>query len=305
MDYWEYWFAPHGRDLTYRLDLPSAEPAPFYPRCINATTLVNLLAADAGYAPTHWQRQSFPARFRPKIEVPFDGIDTERYRPRRVPRRIAGRAVPPGTRVVTFAARGLEAVRGFDRFLDVAHRISQRRPDVLFVVAGDEGIYYGWDRLQTGQSTFKQWALSWYGGDRPHFVFLDHVPPEQLAGVLCLSDLHLYLSVPFVLSWSLFDALACGGVVLAGDVPPVREVIEPGRNGLVEPLFDAERLAEAALRVLDDAAAFRPLGQAARALVEEKYSLDRAVPELRAYFEWIAAAGTPSVGAGDPTRGGR
>src|SRR5437588_716834 len=78
--YCEYYFAPTHRDLTYRLDLPPAEPAPFYPRCINAATLVSLVAADAGHAPTHWQRQSFPARFHPKIEVHFDGVDTELYR---------------------------------------------------------------------------------------------------------------------------------------------------------------------------------------------------------------------------------
>src|SRR5262249_8775276 len=138
VDYCEYYFAPRGRDLTYRIDLPEVEPAPFYPRCINATTLLNLTAADAGYTPTHWQRQSFPARFHNKIEVYFDGIDTELYRPRAVPRVINGRAVPEGTRVVTYAARGLESVRGFDLFLETAQRVLSRRPDVLFVVAGDE-----------------------------------------------------------------------------------------------------------------------------------------------------------------------
>jgi glycosyltransferase involved in cell wall biosynthesis len=97
--------------------------------------------------------------------------------------------------------------------------------------------------------------------------------------------------VPFVLSWSLLDALASGCVVLASDVPPVREMIEPGRTGLVEPLFDTERLAETALRVLADPGAFRPLGQAARALMEERYSLDEAVPALRDFFERQASRG--------------
>ncbi|MBV9125095.1 MAG: glycosyltransferase, partial [Planctomycetes bacterium] len=119
---------------------------------------------------------------------------------------------------------------------------------------------------------------------------------EQLAPLLCLSDLHLYLTAPFVLSWSLFDALACGCVVLAGDVEPVWEVIEPGRTGLVEPLFDTERLAETALRVLADPAAYRPLGQAGRQLMEEKYSLEVAVPGLKDYFERMAAAGVRRSG---------
>jgi glycosyltransferase involved in cell wall biosynthesis len=197
-------------------------------------------------------------------------------------------AIPADTRLVTFAARGLESMRGFDLFLRVAQRISRERSDVLFIVAGDERIYYGWDDLRTGSTSFKAWALSQGDYDLSRFVFLGHVEPEQLAEVLRRSDLHLYLSVPFVLSWSVLDALACGCVVLAGDVPPVREVITPGHNGLIEPLFDVERIAETALRVLRDPAAFAPLRQAARATVEATYALDVAVPGMKAFFERAA-----------------
>jgi glycosyltransferase involved in cell wall biosynthesis len=289
VDYCEYYFVPRRRDLTYRLDLPPVEPAAFFPRCINAATLVNLSACDAGYSPTRWQRQSFPARFHPKIEVHFDGLDTDLYHPRRGPRQIAGHSVPPETRLVTFVSRGLESLRGFDLFLEVARRIERERPDVLFVVAGEERTHYAWDGLFTGGLSFKEWAVRRGGHDLSRFVFLGHVAPEQLAGVLCLSDLHVYLTVPFVLSWSLLNALACGCVVLASDVEPVREVIEPGRNGLVAPLFDTEALAETALRVLADPAAFRPLGAAGRRLMEEKYGLEAAVAGLKEYFERMAA----------------
>jgi glycosyltransferase involved in cell wall biosynthesis len=294
VDYCEYCFAPARRDLTYRIDLPSVEPAGFFPRCINAATLLNLVAADAGYCPTQWQRDSFPARFHDKLEVHFDGIDTELYRPRssgELPRSIAGRAIDESTRIVTYVARGLESMRGFDLFMQLADRIGRERADVLFVVAGDEEIYYGWDQLRTGKQTFKQWVVERGHYDLSRFVFLGHVEPEQLAEVLALSDLHVYLSVPFVLSWSLFDALACGCVLLAGDVAPVSELIEPGINGLLEPLFDGERLARTALRVLDDPAAHRHLGAAARRLLVKKYSLETAVPELMAYFERVAGAG--------------
>jgi glycosyltransferase involved in cell wall biosynthesis len=299
VDYCEYYFAAERRDLTYRLDLPTVEPAPFFPRCINATTLISLAACDAGYAPTWWQRQSFPRRFWPKIDVHFDGIDTRLYRPRSLPREVAGRSVPPQTRIVTFVARGLESMRGFDLFVEVAQRIVRARPDVLFVVVGDEETYYGWDVLRTGGPSFKEWVFSHGAYDLSRFLFLGHPEPERLAEVLCLSDLHLYLSVPFALSWSVLNALACGCVVLAGDVPPVREVIEPGRTGLIEPLFDRERLTETALSVLRDPDAFRPLGLAGRVLMREKYSLDVAVEPLRAFFErvadrkWQAGRGAP------------
>jgi len=291
IDYCEYYFARNRRDLTYRVDLPAAEPAPFYPRCINAATLLNLVACDAAYTPTPWQRHCFPQRFWPKIEVHFDGIDTRVYRPQTVPRVVAGSVIPPETRVVTFAARGLEAMRGFDLFVQLAQRIAERRPDVLFLVAGNEQTYYGWDSLWTGGCTFKQWVLQKCTGDTSRFVFLGALPPEQLAALLCLSDLHVYLTVPFVVSWSLLNALACGCVVLAGDVPPVRDILVPQRNGLLEPLHDLERLTQTALDVLDNPDKYRPLRQAAQAEIAAGYGLERCVPELKAFFERTAALG--------------
>jgi glycosyltransferase involved in cell wall biosynthesis len=225
---------------------------------------------------------------RPRIEVHFDGIDTARYRPRPVPRTVAGRSVPPDTRVVTFIARGLESMRGFDLFLRVTRRILRERPDVFFVVVGNDKNYYGRDPLHVGQASFKQWLLSREDFDLARFAFLGHVEPQVIADLLCLSDLHVYLTVPFVLSWSLLDALACECVVLASDVEPVREVIRPGVNGLLAPLVDVDLLAETALRVLADPAAYRPLGRAGRALMEEKYSLEVCVPEFKEYFERMA-----------------
>src|SRR6266851_1892922 len=209
INYCEYYFARQHRDLTYRIDLPPAEPAPFFPRCINAATLASLIACDAGYAPTQWQRRSFPQRFWPKIEVHFDGIDTDLYRPRRSNLVVNGQPIAPATRVVTFVARGLESVRGFDLFMKVAQRLGRARSDLLFIVAGDEETYYGWDLLHTGAPSFKQWVLSQGDYDLSRFIFLGHIEPARLAEILCRSDLHLYLTVPFVLSWSLLNAMAC------------------------------------------------------------------------------------------------
>jgi glycosyltransferase involved in cell wall biosynthesis len=289
VNYCEYYFAARGQDISYRIDLPPAEPASFFPRCINAPTLASLVDCTAGYAPTQWQKESFPKRFWPKIEVHRDGIDTEMYRPRKVPRVIGGRSIPPETRIVTYVARGLESMRGFDQFMELAQRILRFRQDVLFVVVGSEGIYYGWDKLHTGSESFMKWVLARDEYDLSRFMFLSHIEPEALAHVLCLSDLHVYLSVPFVLSWSFLDALASGCVVLASDVPPVREVITPGKHALVAPFFDLEILTENALLVLKDPTVYRPLGQAARLLIEERHDMERCVSELKEFFERVAA----------------
>jgi glycosyltransferase involved in cell wall biosynthesis len=289
INYCEYYFANSHRDISYRIDLPPAEPAPFFPRCINAPTLTTLVDCDAGYSATRWQRSSFPERFHPKIEVHFDGIETQLYRPGPAPRRIGERSIPAGTRVVTFVSRGLESIRGFDLFMKVADRIARERADVLFVVVGGEEIHYGWDKLHTGSPSFKQWVLSRGQYDLSRFVFVGRVLPEQLADILRISNLHIYLTAPFVLSWSLLNAMASGCVVLGSDIPPVREVLRPGENGLVESLFDLERLTETALEVLDDPARFAPLGRAARRTIEESYSLEVCIPPLKDFFERVGA----------------
>lgn len=288
INYCEYYFAASHRDISYRIDLPPAEPALFFPRCINAPTLVSLVDSDAGYSATHWQKQSFPARFHHRIEVLFDGVDTELYRPGDGSGSIAGKSVPQGTKIVTFVSRGLESVRGFDIFMKTAQRIARERSDVLFVIVGGEEIHYGWDKLHTGSPSFKQWVLSRDSYDLSRFVFLGRILPEQLADVLRQSSLHIYPSAPFVVSWSLFNAMASGVPVLASDTPPVREIITPGVDGLIEPLFDIERLATTALEVLDDPARGAEIGAAARRTIEERYSIDLCIPPIKEFFERVS-----------------
>lgn len=289
--YCEYFFATSHSDISYRIDLPPAEPAPFFPRCINAPTLVSLVDADAGYSATRWQKESFPKRFHSKIDVGFDGVDTDLYRPGPAPRKIGERTIPAETKVVTYVARGLESIRGFDLFMKVADRIARQRADVVFVVVGGEEVHYGWDKLHTGAPSFKQWVLDRGNYDLSRFLFLGRIFPEALADVLRISDLHIHLTAPFVLSWSLFNAMSSGCVVLGSDVAPVREVVEPGVNGLVEPLFDVDRLTDAALRVLADPAGHAPLARAARGTIEKYYGIDTCIPALKSIFERVQARG--------------
>ncbi len=121
--------------------------------------------------------------------------------------------------------------------------------------------------------------------DLSRFVFTGLLPPPDLARLLAISDLHIYLTVPFVLSWSLMDALACGTTVLASDTAPVREMVRDGVNGLLTDFFDVEALAERANRVLDDPAAYRPLGEAGVRLIRERYSLEVCLPRMLALYE--------------------
>lgn len=288
VNYSEYYYNPHGTDMDFRPDFPPREIDYLRAHARNAMILLDLEACAAGYTPTRWQWSLLPAAWAPKVEVIHDGIDTKVWRRRAVPRRIGAESVNESTRIVTYVARGLEAMRGFDIFVRVANRIAAAMPNVLFVVVGSDRTHYGNDARHIRARSFREHVLQAERPDLRRFRFLGTVPATQLADLLALSDLHIYLSVPFVLSWSLLNALACECPVLASDVAPVREVIRHEETGLLRDFFDVAGLAAQAIQVLKDPLAYRKLGVAGRALVEERYSVETTLPQLWRVFTRVA-----------------
>jgi glycosyltransferase involved in cell wall biosynthesis len=169
--------------------------------------------------------------------------------------------------------------------MKVAKVLSQRRRDVIFVVVGEDRVCYGGDLEFTGGLTFKQWVLARDEYDLSRFIFTGLMPTPALAQLFAISDVHIYLTVPFVLSWSLMDALSCGATLVASDTPPVREMVEHGRNGLLVDFFDVEGLADAAEKVLDAPGDFKHLGAAGTQLIRERYSLDVCLPKMLDLYE--------------------
>jgi glycosyltransferase involved in cell wall biosynthesis len=153
------------------------------------------------------------------------------------------------------------------------------------------------DRKVTAGASLRHRILDSGGFDPSRFRFVGWLPEDKLVDLLSISDLHVYLTVPFITSWSMLDAMSCGCVVLASDQACTREYITHGRNGLLCDFFDAEGIAKQAIEVLKDPAAYRVLGHAARITVEEEYSLDVCLPRIRKFFEDVVAKGprTPSV----------
>jgi glycosyltransferase involved in cell wall biosynthesis len=286
VNYFEYYYWTRGGDMDFRPDFPYPAINRLRARARNAVLLLDLENCDIGYSPTRWQRSRFPRRFQDKLRTIFDGLDTTVWRPLAgVPRRIAGRDIPEGMRIVTYVSRGMESIRGFDIFMKAAHLLCQRRRDVVFVIVGEDRICYGGDEEFIGQKSFKDWVLARDHYDLSRFIFTGPMPIGTLAQLFALSDLHIYLTVPFVLSWSLLNGLACGATVLASDTAPVREVIEPGKNGLVVDFFDVEGLANTASKVLDAPGDYKHLGRAGIELIRERYSLDVCLPRMLALYE--------------------
>jgi glycosyltransferase involved in cell wall biosynthesis len=171
--------------------------------------------------------------------------------------------------------------------MKVAKRIADVRPDVVFVVVGADRVQYGQDLRFISAPTFGQHVLGQDHYDLSKFIFTGQIMEEQLVDILSLSDVHIYLTMPFVLSWSLLDALACGCTVVASDTAPVREVIQHEQNGLLADFFDVDGLASLALRVLENPETFRPLGRAGVRLIDEKYSLDKTARQMLDLFRRV------------------
>ncbi len=280
INYFEYYYHTRGSDMDFRPESPSRELDLLRTHTRNAMILTDLHTCDAGYSPTAWQRSLLPREYQDKIETIFDGIDVEFWCRRPTARRIRDRRLSAETRVVTYVSRGFEPMRGFDIFMRVAKRICEARPDVLFVCVGSDRICYGGDLEHLKGQTYREHILAQDDYDPNRFLFTGMASPAELADILNLSDLHIYLTAPFVLSWSMMNALACGCTVLGSDTPPVREMIEDGKNGLLADFFDVDRFTELALRVLDDPQAYRPLGQAGEEMIRRDYSLGKTLPRM-------------------------
>lgn len=287
--YYEMLPAPFwGDGLILRKEYPPPEGVRIFNALYHALTYLHLHFIDAGYTPTHFQLRTAPKELQYKLKVIHDGIDTEIFKPGELPRpyTFRGITIPEGTRVVTYVSRGLESLRGFDIFMKAALRIQRDHKDVIFLIAGDERTNYGHELHHTGGKSFKQFVLEQHASeDLSRFHFLGLIPTADLLTLYHLSDAHYYLTGPFVLSWSMLQAMSSGCLMIGSATDPVLEVLKNGYNGLTADFYDADALAEQTLKAIKDPAGHRPLREAARTTILEKYSLDLCLKQLVEFFE--------------------
>ena len=307
INFFEFYYHVAGpqSDMGFRRDLgwPLPDAHLHRARSRNAMILLDLQNCDAGYTPTEFQHALFPGEYHPKLRVIFDGVERTVYHGRqdllrpppshRGARTICGRGVSPTTRVVSYVSRGFESLRGFDIFMQAADRMARDYPDVLFFVVGSERICYGGDETHIAPAkSFKQWVLSRQNYDLSKFVFTGMIPPTDLAILLASADLHIYLTSPFVLSWSMMNAMSSGAVVLGSATPPVQEMIIDGVNGLLADFFDVEQIAAKGLAVLRDPQAHRPLGHAAERMIVERYGVEATLPKMVELYREVSGERT-------------
>ncbi len=269
--YAEYFYRSYGADVGFDPELALSESD--YPRVRlkNAMTLLSMEAADVGYSPTRWQRDLFPAAYRDKIRVIHDGIDTEQFRREKksafsLP---SGKPVPRDAYLITFAARSLERYRGFHKFWPAMADVLRRIPEAQALVVGAQTKAYG----PEGEGHLLAEMQAKYPCDLRRVHVVDSLSRADYTAMLQTSACHVYLSYPFVPSWSLIEAMASETPLVVSDVAPVREIVGPDAALLVD-FFDVEALGDAIVAALSTPRTARKRARLARKRACDAYDFN-------------------------------
>lgn len=296
LGYFEFFYRARGVDVGFDPEYPSTPDSAPRVRMMNAGNLLGLDAADWGQTPTLWQRDQYPARYHDRLLVCHEGIDTSVVRPNAEVQLAlpTGRVLTRADQVITFVSRNLEPYRGFHVFMRALPELLARHPKAHVVLLGGDEVSYG-ARLPLGES-YKARLLAEVGSrlDPARVHFLGKVPYGTFLQVLQVSSAHVYLTYPFVLSWSLMEAMAAECMIIGSATPPVMEVIAHERNGLLVDFFDRQALLAAVDRALAQGEDLAAMRQAARQHVLNHFDLHGiCLPNHRAIIEHLAAGKPP------------
>ncbi len=277
--YAEYFYGGEGGDSGFDKEFSRPSVAADQRVRIRNTHLLHALSAcDVALTPTQFQKSRHPAWAQERMQVIHEGIDTQRFRPdpkASVQLQTAGLRLRPGDEVVTFVVRQLEPYRGYHIFMRALPLLQKLRPNARIVLVGGDGSSYSVN--PPAGKTWRDIFLSEVAGklDMSRVHFVGRVPHTTLTQLMQVSAAHVYLTYPFVLSWSLLEAMSIGCLIVGSDTAPVREVIEDGRNGLLTDFFDHKALAHKVADALARRAELAPLRAAARETVVSRYDLAR------------------------------
>lgn len=264
--YCEFFYRARGGDMGFDPEFSTNAEKLLRLRVMNAPLLMSLDASDWGMVPTRWQQRQFPAAHAARMSVIHDGIDTDVVSPS---------GGPGDEELITYIARNLEPYRGFHVFMRAIPEIQKRRPKARIVIVGGDEVSYS-PRLPPGQ-TYRQHFLREIEGkaDLSRVHFTGKIPYPAYLDLLRKSSVHVYLTYPFVLSWSLLEAMSAGCLVVASRTPPVEEVIRDDENGLLVDFFSTEQIAARVDYALRNQEELKALRERARGTVIERFDLKR------------------------------
>lgn len=285
LGYFEYFYAAEGQDFDFDPEFRKNDAESLAKlRLKNTVNLQALHDMDVGITPTHWQYNTYPQWAQSKLEVLHEGIDTDYFAPGNaqsitIPEK--GVTLKPGDEIITYAARYLEPVRGFHRFMRALPELLERRPQAHVVIMGSN--QHGYGPAPEGYETYEAMLLEELQNvlDPQRVHLLGRLPKAVYRNVLQLSKVHVYMTYPFLLSWSMLEAMATGPIIIASNTAPVREIIKDGKNGLLFDFFDGnamvDRIEEALTLTTRKANALK---KASRKTIEEAYHFENCLQSL-------------------------
>jgi glycosyltransferase involved in cell wall biosynthesis len=298
--YCEFFYHPHGADVGFDPEFPATDEGEVCRlRLKNLNNLLHFEVADAGISPTHWQASTFPEPFKNKITVVHDGIDTLAVAPNPAVsltlKMSSGQdlVLTRQDEVITFVNRNLEPYRGYHTFMRALPQLLKERPNARVLLVGADDVSYGArpDAAKYGAAKWKDIFATEVRGqisdaDWQRVHFLGHVPYQYFIPLLQLSTVHVYLTYPFVLSWSLLEAMSAGCAIVASDTQPLREAVVHNETGKLVDFFDASALAHSVCELLNNPEERKRLGANARAFAQANYDLQTVcLPKQLAWVE--------------------
>ena len=289
--YCEYFYRAVGGDWNFDEEFKIKDPGGICRLHLkNLCNIQQFETMDHGISPTKWQASTYPARIVDKIKVIHDGIDTASIKPNQSIKLRINKELVVGwhDEVITFVNRNLEPLRGYHIFMRALPDILKRRPSAKVLIVGGDSTSYG--PKPQGETTWKQVFIDEIRSQIPdedwaRVHFLGNIQRTQFTALLQVSSIHVYLSYPFVLSWSLIEAMSAGCAIVASDTAPIREVINEGQTGCLVDFFDTNALAQKVDSLMNNPELRKSLGTAARDFAIKHYDLSSAcLPEQ---IRWV------------------
>jgi glycosyltransferase involved in cell wall biosynthesis len=292
LGYHEYYYNTEGYDVGFDPEFPQPRDGFARVRSKNAINLLALTNPGHGFTPTQFQHATYPDWARPNITVLPEGVNLDVCKPNPALRQrvvtLGGYKVKPGDKLVTYVVRDLEPYRGFHIMMRALPRLLAARPDVRVILVGGDAVSYG-ARIEKGTWRERMQDEIAPKTDMSRVHFAGRVPYETYTKILQRSDAHVYLTYPFVASWSLREALATGCAVVASDTAPVREFVTHRKTGLLAPFLQPDAVADAVLTVLEDQTLANRLRRNARAWAEKNLDMGVYISSYEKLIENVIA----------------